>query len=144
MTYAMDQWSIINALHCHLPHIAVLLITHLFIEKCDNSSGWVLLWHFQWKSELLTRPGCMEDCSAMHLYWTNGPLLHRQENCMQKLGVLDSKLNPVLRCTLNAYTKECVHHKTPEMHICIRRTQSKWRTYCGQEIPKTGVRPFLV
>ncbi len=31
------------------------------------------------KSELLSRLGCMEDCGAMHLCWTIGPLLYRQE-----------------------------------------------------------------
>ena len=33
------------------------------------------------KNDLLTRPGCMEDCSAMHISdicWTIGPL-HRQK-----------------------------------------------------------------
>ncbi len=51
------QWFNINPMHCNLPYIPVLLMTHFFIEKCD-------------KSELLTRPGCMEDCNAMHLHWT--------------------------------------------------------------------------
>ncbi len=35
--------------------------------------------HFSLKSELLTRPGCMEDCNATHLCWTISPLLYRQE-----------------------------------------------------------------
>ncbi len=31
---------------------------------------------------------------------------------------------------------QCVHHKTIEMHICMRTKQSKWCTHCEQEIPK--------
>ena len=66
-------------------YIPVLLRNQFFIEKCEIkhfslATIWlsVLLFIFQWESELLTGPGCMEDCSTMHLCWTFGPL-HRQK-----------------------------------------------------------------
>ena len=34
----MDQWFNINTLHCNLPYILVLFITHFSNEKCDKNT----------------------------------------------------------------------------------------------------------
>ncbi len=60
-------------------HICIALQASIHPGPVNNSSGWVFLSHFQWKSKLLTGPGGIEDCSAMYLCWTIVPLLYRQE-----------------------------------------------------------------
>ncbi len=47
----------------HQRHVASF---HIFLENVKEN-------------ELLTRLGCMEDCSAMHKCWTNIGPLHRQK-----------------------------------------------------------------
>ena len=38
-----------------------------------------------------------------------------------------------------------LHFKiTIDMHVCMRKKQLEWCTHCRQEVPKTGVHPFLV
>ncbi len=54
----VDQWPNINTLRCNCNSAE--------LGECFLFNG------------LLTRLGCMDDCSAMHEYWTIGPL-HRQK-----------------------------------------------------------------
>ena len=35
----VDQWSNTHALQCNRPYIPVLLTTHFFTEKCENTAG---------------------------------------------------------------------------------------------------------
>ncbi len=102
---------------------------------------------------LLTRPGCMEDCTAMHKCWTIGPLLfnslYRQEIILIRYwgtNILSWKKVPIC-CPLHLFpfleVNELYKWSLGQLEVQMNSFLSKMRHEAALTIPHFEPEPSL-